>query len=445
MFHVADDAVHVAGYRPEELLDHGAGAQVDKAQREAVQRLVAYLQRVVPVLEQSRLVDFVPNLIDVAHQLVIVLADGVHLLVPLRQRGGLEHIHDEHRVMSCQGAAALVDDVGMLEAVLVASVHERIDSVVDILLDAVVHRVATAAGARAVVIHAQSAANVDILHLKAQLGQLHIELCSLAQGVLDAANLGDLAADVEVDEFEAVFQLVLMHIVNGTEQLAGVQAELAAVAAALFPLAAAAARQLDAEADVRADVQSLGNPVDEFQFAQFLNDDKDAASHLLCQQSELDVALVLVTVADDDRVGIQVGHVAGEDGVQLGFAAGFEADVELLAVPDDLLDDLSHLVHLDGIDDEIGALVLILLGRLLEAAGNLVDAVVQNVGEAQQYGCRHLAGVQLVHDICQVHRHAVALGGDSDMTVLVDREVLEAPASDVVEFGAILDAPLVDC
>jgi hypothetical protein len=37
------------------------------------------------------------------------------------------------------------------------------------------------------------------------------------------------------------------------------------------------------------------------------------------------------------------------------------------------------------------------------------------------------------------------LGGNSYVTVLVNGEVLEAPASDIVKFGAILYAPLVDC
>ena len=175
------------------------------------------------------------------------------------------------------------------------------------------------------------------------------------------------------------------------------------------------------------------------------DNDKDAAAHLLCQQGQLDVALVLVSVADDDGVGVQVGHVAGQHGVQLGLAAGFKADVELLAMADDFFHHLPHLVHLDGIDDEIGPLVLIFLGRLLKAAGNLVDAVIQDVGETQQHGGRHLAGVQLVFYFGQVHRDTTALGCDRSVTVLVDGEVLEAPASDVVEFGAILDAPFVDC
>ena len=445
MLHVAHIAVHVAGNGPEEFLDHGAGAQVDESQREAVQCFVTDLEGIVPVLEQSCLVDLVPNLVHVAHEFVVVLADGIHLVVPFGQLGGLQDVHDEHRVVGGQRASALSDDVGVLEAVLVAGIHERIDRIVDILLDAVIHRVAAAAGTRAVVVHAQSAADVDIVHVEAQLGELHIELCRLAQGVLDAAYFGDLAADVEVDQFEAVFQLVLAQVVDGAEQFARVQTELAAVAAALFPLAAAAARQLDAEADVGTDVQALCHTVDEFQLAEFLDDDKDAPSHLLGEQCQFDIALVLVTVADDDGIGVQVGHVAGEHGMQFGLTASLQADVELLAVSDNLLDDLSHLVHLDGIDDEVAALVLVFLGSLLETTGNLIDAVIQNVGETQQHGRGHLAGMEFVHHVCQVHGHTTALGRDGNVAILVDGEVLEAPASDVVEFGAILDAPLIDC
>ena len=236
-----------------------------------------------------------------------------------------------------------------------------------------------------------------------------------------------------------------MQVVDGAEQFAGVQTKLAAVAATLFPLAAAAARQLDAEADIGTDVEATGHAVDQFQLAQFFHHHKDAAAHLLGQESQFDVALILIAVADDDGIGVQVGHVAGQHSVQLGLAAGLQADVELLAVSDDLFHHLPHLVHLDGIDDEVTALVLILFGGLLEATRDFVNAVVQDVGEAQQHRCRHLAGVQLVHHIGQIDRHATALGRNGDVTALVDREVLEAPASDVVEFGAILDAPLVDC
>ena len=102
MLHVADKAVNVAGDGPEQFLDHRAGAQVDKSQRETVQRLVAYLQRVVPVLKQAGLVDFVPNLIHVAHQFIVFFAHRVNFLVPLGQGGRLEHVNNEYRVVGGQ-------------------------------------------------------------------------------------------------------------------------------------------------------------------------------------------------------------------------------------------------------------------------------------------------------------------------------------------------------
>jgi hypothetical protein len=53
--------------------------------------------------------------------------------------------------------------------------------------------------------------------------------------------------------------------------------------------------------------------------------------------------------------------------------------------------------------------------------------------------------MELVHHVGQVHWHTGTLGCDGNVAILVDGEVLEAPASDIVELGAILDAPLVDC
>ena len=196
----------------------------------------------MPVLEQSRHVDLVVDFIQVLHQLVLVFAQVVLVVVPLWQASCLQHLENEHRVVGSEAAATLGDDVGVLDAVFVASVHQLIDRVVDILLDGVVHAVLAGAVAGAVVVHSQAAANVDEVDVEAQLGELHIELASLAQRVLDAANLGHLAAYVEMDELEAVDHLVAGEEVHGGLQLAGVESKLAAVAAALLPLAAAAAR-----------------------------------------------------------------------------------------------------------------------------------------------------------------------------------------------------------
>ena len=116
------------------------------------------------------------------------------------------------------------------------------------------------------------------------------------------------------------------------------------------------------------------------QLWQFLNDEEDALAHLLCQQSQLDEVLVLVPVADDEAVAV---HVGCEDGMQLRLRASFQSEVVALAVTDNLLNDRSHLVYLDREDDEMLALVLVLLCGFAEALVGLLNTVVEDVGETK--------------------------------------------------------------
>ena len=110
---------------------------------------------------------------------------------------------------------------------------------------------------------------------------------------------------------------------------------------------------------------------------------------------------------------------------------------------DNLLNDGSHLVDLDGEDDEVLALVLVLLRRLAEALVCLLDSVVEDVGEAKQDRSRHMTRRQLVHNFLEVHLHAVLLGRDIDVSFLVDAEVIDSPAFDVVELLRVLNTPLL--
>ena len=101
------------------------------------------------------------------------------------------------------------------------------------------------------------------------------------------------------------------------------------------------------------------------------------------KQGEFDELLVLVAVADDERVGV---GAEGDDGMKFRLRASFQADVAFLAVAHDFFDHGAHLVHLDGHHHEVLAVELIFLGRLLEAGVDLVDTVVQDVGETNQHG-----------------------------------------------------------
>ena len=107
-------------------------------------------------------------------------------------------------MMGCQAASSLRDDVGVGDVVHVGSLHKGIDTVVDVLLDGVVDRTLGVAGASAVIIDSQSPSAIDKLDVEAHLVQLDVELGCFPQCRADAPYLGNLAADVEMYEFQAV-------------------------------------------------------------------------------------------------------------------------------------------------------------------------------------------------------------------------------------------------
>lgn len=120
----------------------------------------------------------------------------------------------------------------------------------------------------AVVVDAESAAYVDEVYVEAHLRQLHVELHSLAQCGLDAAYLGDLAADVEVDEPQAVHHFVAFEEIEGFEELAGVQPEFRLVASAFLPLSGAGVGNLYAYAHIGVDLKPFGHIGYEYQLVE---------------------------------------------------------------------------------------------------------------------------------------------------------------------------------
>ena len=75
--------------------------QINNAVGEEVEHLLAYLLGVVPVFEHVARRQVIPYLIKVFYQLMGFLI-GFELLRHLGQRGRLEHVDDEHRVVGCQ-------------------------------------------------------------------------------------------------------------------------------------------------------------------------------------------------------------------------------------------------------------------------------------------------------------------------------------------------------
>ena len=120
----------------------------------------------------------------------------------------------------------------------VAGLLDRGDDVVGVLLHRVVHR-RVEVGLRAVVVDAETAADVDEARLRAHLVQADEDAAGLAQRVLVGADRGDLRADVEVQQLEAVEHVLGAQAVDGLDDLDRGEAELGAVAGRLDPLAGA--------------------------------------------------------------------------------------------------------------------------------------------------------------------------------------------------------------
>ena len=77
------------------------------------------------------------------------------------------------------------------------------------------------------------------LHAGADAVQLDVDARRLGQGVLDVADVGDLAAEVEVDQLQAIGHAALLEVLERFEDFGEGQAELGAEAGARLPAARA--------------------------------------------------------------------------------------------------------------------------------------------------------------------------------------------------------------
>ena len=372
----------------------------------------------------------------------MVLLSRFEVIRHFRKRRRLEHVYDEHRVVRGERPTALGDDVGMVYAVLVCRIDERIYTVVDIFLNGIIDRTLAAGRPCAVIVHPETASAVHEVDVVAHLMQLHIELCSLAQSRLNVPYLGYLTAYVEVYEPQRVVQVLLVENRESLEQLARRESELARVTSAVLPFARSARGEFYPYAKVRLDIElprRLGN---DFEFVEFLDDNENSLAHLLRQQSQLYIVLVLVSVADDERVALTLQR---DDGMQLRLRARLESQVELSSVRDYLLHHGLHLVHLYRIDDKVLPFVVIFLCGNIEAVRRFLDSVVQDIGKTQQHRCRHVAQCKLVHHITQVNLRVVLARCDVNITLFVDAKIGRTPSVDVVQLLRVFNCPFLHC
>ena len=199
---------------------------------------------------------------------------------------------------------------------------------------------------------------------------------------LDATNVCDLTADVEVEQLEAVSHPPFLEQFQGAQDLAHGQAELRAMPARRLPSSRTTGRQFDSHADCRADPKLFGIVEDQFQFRELFDNDEDLPSDLLGKKGRFDEPIVFESVADNGNV--VVGH--GDDGEQFRFAARLETVSVRTPELHDFFHHLPLLIYLNRIQAAVLASVVVLVDGPGKGIANLGQAIFQNVRKAEQDG-----------------------------------------------------------
>ena len=118
----------------------------------------------------------------------------------------------------------------MLHARIVTHRLHVVDDVVGVFLERVIHA-RLEVGLRAVVVHAEAAADVDELEPGARLHQLRVDARRFVERPLDDPDVGDLAPEMEVQEPEAVLHATRLELFEAAQYFSHREPELRAVAA----------------------------------------------------------------------------------------------------------------------------------------------------------------------------------------------------------------------
>ena len=169
----------------------------------------------------------------------------------------------------------------MWYAVFIRSFHKSIDTVIYILLNRVVHRALTVGRTSTVIVDTETTTTIHIFDIISHLMQLDIELRGFSKSRLYAAYLCNLTTNMEMNQFKTVIHTFLIESIKSLKQFTASQAELTCVAATLLPFSTSRRSQFNTYTEIRFYANLFGSFSNDIEFVKFLDDDKDALTHLL--------------------------------------------------------------------------------------------------------------------------------------------------------------------
>jgi hypothetical protein len=291
---------------------------------------------------------------------------------------GIDDVRDQHGMLGDHGASRFRDDLGARLPGTVTDVRDGFHDRARVILDRVVDRVG-AARAGALVVHAQAAADVHQSQPQPGVAQVGVDPRGLGQAPADITQVRHLRADMDVQHLDAMAHANLRGALGRLQQLTGGQPELGLLATGILPVAGADARQPEADAEPRLELELPRQLDDAVELRELLDDDVHLVAESLRDQRQLQVLVILVAVAHDKparRRYAEYGH-------QLRLAAGLHADPRA-AVADQGVHHATLLVDLDRVNHPVAALVAGRRHRLAEGVVQAVEPVPENVGEAEE-------------------------------------------------------------
>ena len=244
---------------------------------------------------------------------------------------------------------------------------------------------------------------------------------------------------MEVKELQAVHHAFLLQELHAFHHFEGGETELRAGTAAVYPFSGAFVLELGAETDAGLDIELSGDVEQERELLKAVNHDEDVAAEARSKKGRLDILFVLEAVTDEQGLGVVE---KGEGHEQLGLGAGFEAKAGFGSHFDHRFHEVALLVHLNGVNTLVLALVAKSMEGAVEAFGQHLHAGFHDIGKSDPKWSAEAAVYEIVHELVKVEGRARGtLRRYLDSAGFVDVQKTRAPARHVIKRLALFYAP----